>query len=168
MGVRGSGCCALSLFCSTIPWLSKTRPAQIFKIAPLTMLAVTRLLVTRSPSIILLRSFKSVIVPVVRTLRLIDFLFILIQVGLISLQGGVLVPKRRPPLKKCPSPTSLFTGRSDVLQQLHRCFAPFPTSVESMQQRRFVLHGLGGGGKTQIAYKFVKECQIETQPRRCV
>jgi hypothetical protein len=61
----------------------------------------------------------------------------------------------------------LFTGRNDILIQLHKCFTPQPTSVESAQQRRFVLYGLGGGGKTQIAFKFVKECQMETQPHRC-
>ncbi|KAF8240590.1 hypothetical protein L208DRAFT_1352538 [Tricholoma matsutake] len=78
---------------------------------------------------------------------------------LISLQDGVLVQKRAPPLKNCPSPTNLFTGRSDVLQQLHKCFPPLPTSVESAQQCRFVLYGPGGGGKTQIAFKFIQESE---------
>jgi hypothetical protein len=86
---------------------------------------------------------------------------------LIYLQVDELVQKRAPPLKNCPSPTNLFTGRNDVLLQLHKCFTPSPTSVELAQQRRFVLYGLGGGGKTQIAFKFVKECQMETQPHRC-
>ncbi|KAF8224415.1 hypothetical protein L208DRAFT_1311574, partial [Tricholoma matsutake] len=64
-----------------------------------------------------------------------------------------------PPLKNCPSPTNLFTGRNDVLLQLHKCFPPSLTSVELAQQRRFVLYGLGGGGKTQIAFKFIKESE---------
>ena len=85
---------------------------------------------------------------------------------LTPLQDGVLVQKPSP-LKNCHNPTNLFTGRNDVLLQLHKCFTPSPTSVESAQQRRFVLYGLGGGGKTQIAFKFVKECQMETQPHRC-
>ncbi|KAF8224846.1 hypothetical protein L208DRAFT_1122411, partial [Tricholoma matsutake] len=65
-----------------------------------------------------------------------------------------------------PSPTNLFTGRNDVLLQLHKCFPPSPTSVESAQQRRFILYGLGGGGKTQIAFKFIKECLMGTQLHR--
>jgi len=84
----------------------------------------------------------------------------------VSNPDGVLIPKRAPLMKSCPSPTNLFTGRNDILLQLHQCFTPSPTSVESAEQRRFVLYGLGGGGKTQIALKFVKECQTETQPRR--
>jgi hypothetical protein len=52
--------------------------------------------------------------------------------------------------------------------QLHECFTSSPTSVESAKQRRFVLYGIGGGGKTQIALKFVKECQVESLPQRYV
>ncbi|KAF8224686.1 hypothetical protein L208DRAFT_1409724 [Tricholoma matsutake] len=90
------------------------------------------------------------------------------NIGQIVQMNGGLVQKRAPPLKNCPSPTNLFTGRSDVLQQLHKCFPPLSTSVESAQQCRFVLYGLGGGGKTQImiAFKFVKECLMGTQPHR--
>jgi hypothetical protein len=69
-------------------------------------------------------------------------------------------------VRSCPSPTSIFTGRKDILLQLHECFTSSPTSVESAKQRRFVLYGIGGGGKTQIALKFVKECQVESLPQR--
>ena len=62
MGVRGSRCCALSLFCSILSWRSRTRSAQIFKIVLLTTLVVTRL--TRS--ITLLKLFKLIIATVVR------------------------------------------------------------------------------------------------------
>ncbi|KAF8224697.1 hypothetical protein L208DRAFT_1409742 [Tricholoma matsutake] len=68
-----------------------------------------------------------------------------------------------PPLKNCPSPMNLFTGRNNVLLQLHKCFSPSLTSVELVQQRRFVLYGLGSGGKTQITFKFIKECLMGTQ-----
>ena len=75
--------------------------------------------------------------------------------------------KHQPMPKRCPAPTNFFKGRKNILESLHRWFVPSPTSVESGKQRRFVLYGLGGGGKTQIALKFVKECQNETQPQRC-
>ena len=31
----------------------------------------------------------------------------------------------------------------------------------------FVLHGLGGAGKSQIAFKFVEECQVDAETSRC-
>ena len=80
--------------------------------------------------------------------------------------GGMPDLKRKLVTKACPSPTSLFTGRKDILEQLHKCFPISPTSVESAKQRRFVLYGLGGGGKTQVALKFIKECQVEIQQQR--
>ena len=30
----------------------------------------------------------------------------------------------------------------------------------------FVLHGLGGAGKSQISFKFVEECQVDAEPSR--
>jgi len=30
----------------------------------------------------------------------------------------------------------------------------------------FVLHGLGGAGKSQIAFKFVDECQVDAETSR--
>ena len=90
------------------------------------------------------------------------------QVGprLSSVTDGVRDLKRKPVVKTCPSPTNVFTGRKDILKQLHSCFPLSPTSIESAKQRRFVLYGLGGGGKTQVALKFIQECQIETHPQR--
>jgi hypothetical protein len=76
--------------------------------------------------------------------------------------------EHKPVVRSCPSPTNIFTGRKDILLQLHECFTSSPTSVELTKQRRFVLYGIGGGGKTQIALKFVKECQVETLPQRYV
>ncbi|KAF3939778.1 hypothetical protein ABW19_dt0210354 [Dactylella cylindrospora] len=48
------------------------------------------------------------------------------------------------------------SGRDDILKELDQKLLP---SVESHQsnQRRFVLFGLGGSGKTQIALKFAEE-----------
>ena len=34
------------------------------------------------------------------------------------------------------------------------------------KQHVFVLYGLGGAGKSQIAFKFVNECQVENQDPR--
>jgi hypothetical protein len=57
----------------------------------------------------------------------------------------------------CPPPTPVFTGRRDIIAQMHACF------FDGSEDRHvFVLHGLGGSGKSQIAFKFVKECQIDT------
>jgi hypothetical protein len=52
-------------------------------------------------------------------------------------------------------PTSVFTGREDILAQLDNYF-----NVEGpakQEQHIFVLYGLGGAGKTQIALKFVNQ-----------
>ena len=53
-----------------------------------------------------------------------------------------------------PGPTSAFTGREDILKQLTEYFNPTTASVIRGMQRLFVLWGLGGAGKTQIALKF--------------
>ena len=74
--------------------------------------------------------------------------------------------KPKPELKSCPTPTSLFIGREDILSQLHERFSPSPTSVLSAEQRVFVLYGLGGEWKTQIGLQFVHECQVGTQSPR--
>ena len=54
-----------------------------------------------------------------------------------------------------PPHSRLFTGRKDHLGKLRDYFCqrncPSP-------RRQFLLYGIGGGGKTQIALKFVEEC----------
>ena len=54
-----------------------------------------------------------------------------------------------------PPPTDIFTGREDILQQMAVSFGFSTASTASGKQRRFVLHGLGGVGKTQTALKFL-------------
>ncbi|KAG6807045.1 hypothetical protein H0H92_009013, partial [Tricholoma furcatifolium] len=49
-------------------------------------------------------------------------------------------------------PSPLFTGREDILLQLEVYFSQ--SSLVKREQQRFVLHGLGGAGKTQIMRKF--------------
>jgi hypothetical protein len=63
--------------------------------------------------------------------------------------------KHRVPRNTCPPPTSRFTGRSDILMQLEGYFFPDQPSTAEVKQRIYVLYGLGGSGKTQIALKFI-------------
>ena len=58
---------------------------------------------------------------------------------------------------KPPGPSSMFTGRKDALSRLSEYFDEATTSVACATQRVFVLFGMGGSGKTQIALKFVNE-----------
>lgn len=54
-----------------------------------------------------------------------------------------------------PPPADFFTGREDYLEHIEENFKIPKTSVEMGMQRRFVLYGIGGIGKTQVALKFV-------------
>ena len=54
--------------------------------------------------------------------------------------------------KRCPLPVQPFMGREEILDKMRRYF-----EVGGDSRRVFVLHGLGGSGKTQIAFKFVQE-----------
>lgn len=58
-----------------------------------------------------------------------------------------------------PSPPSrIFIGREVILEAMEECFIPSgqPRSASSKEQKRFVLCGLGGSGKTQLALKFIQ------------
>ncbi|GLB39734.1 putative patatin-like phospholipase [Lyophyllum shimeji] len=55
--------------------------------------------------------------------------------------------------KRCPPPTRYFKGRQKILDEMA---AYFFNGIEN--QHVCVLHGLGGVGKTQIAYQFVETC----------
>jgi hypothetical protein len=55
------------------------------------------------------------------------------------------------------SATPSFEGRGDILLKMRECFNSTVTSIELGCQRRFVLHGLGGAGKTQLMYKFIQD-----------
>ncbi|GLB45914.1 hypothetical protein LshimejAT787_3800030 [Lyophyllum shimeji] len=58
--------------------------------------------------------------------------------------------------KRCPPPTRYFKGRQKILAEMA---AYFFNGIEN--QHVCVLHGLGGVGKTQIAYQFVERCAKE-------
>ena len=55
-----------------------------------------------------------------------------------------------------PNPSNRFTGRTEVIARLKRHFS---NTNELTQRRRkfFLLHGMGGVGKTQICLKFLEE-----------
>ena len=59
-------------------------------------------------------------------------------------------------LSSLPPPSTIFTGREDVLSKMKSYFSPSTASGQS-QQHIFVLYGMGGAGKTQIALKFVQK-----------
>lgn len=49
-----------------------------------------------------------------------------------------------------------FTGRDDILERLKNYFFP-PNPPDSDQRLVFVLHGMGGSGKTQISLEFIRK-----------
>jgi Holliday junction resolvasome RuvABC ATP-dependent DNA helicase subunit len=54
-----------------------------------------------------------------------------------------------------PNPSNRFTGRTEVIAKLKRYFS---NADDSAQKRKFfLLHGMGGIGKTQICLKCVEE-----------
>ena len=55
------------------------------------------------------------------------------------------------------NPTAVFVQRDQIYQLLEEaCIRPSSPDVP-LHQTRFVLHGLGGSGKTQLCLKFVEE-----------
>lgn len=58
-----------------------------------------------------------------------------------------------------PQTTSDFIGREDVLDTLYEALLPPDTIESTAQQRRFVIYGMGGSGKTQLCSKFARENQ---------
>ena len=57
--------------------------------------------------------------------------------------------KIRPPL------TPMFVGRVDYLQRIGAFFAQ--PLANARRRKAFLLHGIGGVGKTQICLKFIEE-----------
>ena len=50
--------------------------------------------------------------------------------------------------------SSTFTGREDVCKNLQDSCLP---QIDRTVQKRFVIYGLGGTGKTQISLKFTQD-----------
>jgi len=55
-----------------------------------------------------------------------------------------------------PNPSNWFTGRIEVIARLKRHFSNTNDSAQKMR-KFFLLHGMGGIGKTQICLKFLEE-----------
>ncbi|KAJ7637414.1 hypothetical protein B0H17DRAFT_1279478, partial [Mycena rosella] len=55
-------------------------------------------------------------------------------------------------ITKCPPPSRIFHGRQIILDKMQQFF-----EVDLGKQHIFLLHGLGGSGKTQTALKFIQE-----------
>ncbi|KAJ6459257.1 hypothetical protein C8R45DRAFT_1081487 [Mycena sanguinolenta] len=55
-------------------------------------------------------------------------------------------------VNNCPPASRIFHGRRTILDAMHQFFAQ-----ESSKQKIYILYGLGGAGKTQIALKFIEE-----------
>ncbi|KAF8602157.1 hypothetical protein BDV93DRAFT_557669 [Ceratobasidium sp. AG-I] len=74
--------------------------------------------------------------------------------GLVTLQSGNITPlkPKHSIIGRCPPSSRAFTGREDILEQMRHYFFEAPPS----ERRLFVLCGLGGAGKTQLALKFVQ------------
>jgi hypothetical protein len=53
-------------------------------------------------------------------------------------------------INTCPPPSRIFHGRLAILEKMHEFF-----KQDIRKQQIYVLHGLGGAGKTQIALKFI-------------
>ncbi|KAJ7041772.1 hypothetical protein C8F04DRAFT_1230233 [Mycena alexandri] len=60
-------------------------------------------------------------------------------------------------INNCPPPSRIFQGRQTILDKMHQFF-----TTDSGKQLIYVLHGLGGAGKTQIALKFIQESSTST------
>ncbi|KAJ7108904.1 hypothetical protein C8R43DRAFT_1079913 [Mycena crocata] len=67
-------------------------------------------------------------------------------------QSPLPKPVRNRSVNNCPSASRLFQGRTTILNQMCQYF-----SSHSETRNIFLLHGLGGSGKTQIALKFIEE-----------
>ncbi|KAJ7842312.1 P-loop containing nucleoside triphosphate hydrolase protein [Mycena leptocephala] len=53
-------------------------------------------------------------------------------------------------MNNCPPPSRIFRGRQTILDKMNQFFAQ-----DIGKQHIYVLHGLGGAGKTQIALRFI-------------
>ncbi|KAJ7850237.1 hypothetical protein B0H13DRAFT_54989 [Mycena leptocephala] len=58
-------------------------------------------------------------------------------------------------MNNCPPPSRMFQGRQTILDKMNQFFAQ-----DIGKQHIYVLHGLGGAGKTQIALRFIDLSQF--------
>ncbi|KAJ7887710.1 FabD lysophospholipase-like protein, partial [Mycena leptocephala] len=78
------------------------------------------------------------------------------KIGRVSTQNAVPIASEFKQLNsalalvRCPPPSQIFQGRQDILAKMDEYF-----SKDIGERHIYVLHGLGGSGKTQIALKFL-------------
>ncbi|KAG8725927.1 hypothetical protein FRC12_023878 [Ceratobasidium sp. 428] len=72
----------------------------------------------------------------------------------IDRQLQVPTPHKPVSIKMYPSSSPMFIGREEEIQKISSCFSDGSTG-----RKVFVLHGLGGTGKTQIALRFIEVSQ---------
>ena len=53
--------------------------------------------------------------------------------------------------------SAIFSGRDEIIQNMSEVCLPLDTENRLIKQKRFVLYGLGGSGKTQTCIKFADE-----------
>ncbi|CAE6455458.1 unnamed protein product [Rhizoctonia solani] len=68
------------------------------------------------------------------------------------IDGRVLHNQELAIIKNCPIPSAYYTGRVKESQRIGACIVN-----SSNQQRVCVIHGLGGAGKSQLAFKAVEQ-----------
>ncbi|KAF8147385.1 hypothetical protein B0H34DRAFT_860108 [Crassisporium funariophilum] len=79
---------------------------------------------------------------------------VMVMNSTINMTNNVKMGQNTPDLVSLkPNSSTLFTGRKEVLKQLKHHFAP----RVDRERRLFLLHGMGGIGKTQICLRFAEE-----------
>jgi len=54
-------------------------------------------------------------------------------------------------------PNPFFTGRVAMLQKLHDALCVRSEKGKALEQRAFVIQGMGGAGKSEVCVKFAHE-----------
>lgn len=53
--------------------------------------------------------------------------------------------------------SAIFTGRNDIIQEMYKGCLATNAGETLVKQKRFVVYGLGGSGKTQACLKFAQD-----------
>ena len=56
-----------------------------------------------------------------------------------------------------PNPSTRFTGRTKILAKLNNHFSKGFNDKQHHRRKYFLLHGMGGIGKTQICLRFIED-----------
>lgn len=57
--------------------------------------------------------------------------------------------------------SSIYTGRGSSLEELKNTLITPPSPGQLQTQKRFIIYGLGGSGKTQFCCKFAQENRMK-------